>query len=87
MLHSKVAMFNSEQAVRTRLITRISSDVSMTTIGVDELIFQAAGHQHLIDLDQLLAESSVIDVAFDGGQVFGQRQLKRDNDARHGARV
>jgi hypothetical protein len=41
----------------------------------------------LIDLEQLVAESSVIDVAFDGGQDFGQRQLKRDNEARHGARL
>ena len=31
-------MLSSAQAVRTRLTARISSDVSITTIGVDELI-------------------------------------------------
>lgn len=38
IVHSNVAMLSSAQAVRTRLTARISSDVSMTTIGVDELI-------------------------------------------------
>src|SRR5215467_5394146 len=38
ILHSNVAMFNSEQAQRTRLTARISSDVSITTMGVEELI-------------------------------------------------
>jgi hypothetical protein len=51
------------------------------------LIFQAADQQHLIDLDQLVAESPVIDVALNGGQDFGQRQLKGNNEARHGDRV
>jgi hypothetical protein len=31
-------MFNAEQAVRTRLTARISSEVSITTIGVEELM-------------------------------------------------
>ncbi len=38
ILHSNVAMFNSEQAVRTMSTARISSDVSITTMGVEELI-------------------------------------------------
>src|SRR5438270_9087955 len=38
IVHSNVAMFNSEQAARTRLTARISSDVSITMMGVEELI-------------------------------------------------
>ncbi len=38
MLHSNVAMFSSEQAARTMLTARISSDVSITTMGVEELM-------------------------------------------------
>src|SRR5581483_6259319 len=38
MLHSKTAMFSSVHAVRTALTARISSDVSITRIGVEELI-------------------------------------------------
>src|SRR5579859_7825359 len=38
MLHSKVAMFKAEQAARTMLTARIFSDVSITRMGVDELI-------------------------------------------------
>src|ERR1700704_5092363 len=37
MLHSKVAMLSSPQAARTRLTACTSSDVSITTMGVDEL--------------------------------------------------
>ena len=55
----------------------------MFQIGLKELIFQAAASQHLIDLEQLVAESSVIDIAFDGGENLGQRQVKRDNSAGH----
>lgn len=59
----------------------------MFEIGLDELIFQAAVHQHLIDLEQLSAESSIIDIAFDGGENLRQRQVERDNDAGHSIRV
>ena len=38
MLHSNVAMFSSEQAERTMVTARISSDVSITMMGVEELI-------------------------------------------------
>src|SRR5579871_3226567 len=38
MLHSKVAMLSAEHAVRTRFTARISSDVSITTMGVEELM-------------------------------------------------
>src|SRR5579863_2808563 len=38
MLHSKVDIFSSVQAARTMFTARISSDVSITTIGVEELI-------------------------------------------------
>jgi hypothetical protein len=38
IVHSKVAMFKSEQANRTRETARTSSTVSITTIGVDELM-------------------------------------------------
>ena len=38
MLHSNVAMLSSEHAARTRLTARISSDVSITTMGVEELM-------------------------------------------------
>src|SRR5579871_4988369 len=38
MLHSKVAMLSSAQAARTRLMACISSDVSITTMGVEELM-------------------------------------------------
>src|SRR5258706_6548508 len=38
MDHSKTGKLRSEQAVRTRDIARISSTVSITTIGVEELI-------------------------------------------------
>src|SRR5579859_7457460 len=38
MLHSNVAIFNSVHAARTMLTACISSDVSITTIGVEELI-------------------------------------------------
>jgi len=38
ILHSKVAILSSEQALRTRLTARISSDVSITTMGVEELM-------------------------------------------------
>jgi hypothetical protein len=37
MLHSKVARFRDEQAARTRRTARISSTVSITTMGVEEL--------------------------------------------------
>ena len=37
MLHSKVARFSDEQAARTSRTARISSAVSITTMGVDEL--------------------------------------------------
>ena len=37
MLHSKVARLNDEHAARTRRTARISSAVSMTTMGVEEL--------------------------------------------------
>ena len=38
MLHSKVAMLSSTQAERTILTACISSEVSITTMGVEELI-------------------------------------------------
>src|SRR5256885_13461571 len=38
IVHSNVALLSAEQAVRTRLTARTSSDVSITTIGVDEFI-------------------------------------------------
>jgi len=38
MVHSKTAMFKSEQALRTRVSARTSSTVSITTIGVEELM-------------------------------------------------
>ena len=38
MVHSKTARLRSEQALRTRVSARTSSTVSMTTIGVEELI-------------------------------------------------
>jgi hypothetical protein len=38
MVHSKVAIFSSAQAARTMLTACVSSAVSITTIGVDELI-------------------------------------------------
>src|SRR5579872_6170123 len=38
MLHSKVAMLSAEHAVRTRFTARISSDVYITTMGVEELM-------------------------------------------------
>ena len=38
IVHSKMAMFNSEQAARTSETARTSSTVSITTIGVDELM-------------------------------------------------
>src|SRR5260370_13876488 len=38
MLHSKVGMFSSAQAERTMFTARTSSEVSITTIGVEELI-------------------------------------------------
>ena len=38
MVHSKVAMFRSEQAVRTMLTACVSSDVSITMMGVEELM-------------------------------------------------
>jgi hypothetical protein len=59
----------------------------MLKIGLEELLFQAAARQHLIDLEQLVAESSVIDIALDGGQNFGQRQVEWDNEAGHEASV
>jgi hypothetical protein len=37
MLHSKVARFNDEHAALTRRTARISSTVSITTMGVEEL--------------------------------------------------
>src|ERR1700730_5479246 len=38
ILHSNVAMLSSLHAVRTMLTACISSDVSITTMGVDELM-------------------------------------------------
>jgi hypothetical protein len=38
IVHSNVAIFRSEQAERTILTARISSEVSITMIGVEELI-------------------------------------------------
>jgi hypothetical protein len=38
MLHSNVAKFSAEHATRTRRTARVSSTVSITTMGVEESI-------------------------------------------------
>jgi hypothetical protein len=38
IVHSKTAIFNSAHAARTRFTARISSTVSITMMGVEELI-------------------------------------------------
>ncbi len=48
-------------------------------VSLDELSFQAAAEQLLLDALQLVAEEPIIDIAFDGGQDGGQGRLKRND--------
>ena len=50
--------------------------------------FQAAANQQGIDVQQLITELAVVDIALDGGQDLRQREFKGDNGGvRHGDRV
>jgi hypothetical protein len=44
--------------------------------GLDELGFQPALHQQLVDAEELLAQLAIIDITFDGGQEGSDGQLK-----------
>ncbi len=57
-------------------------------IGLQESGFQAALPEQFIDVEEAVAEFTVIDVARNGGQGLRQRRLEGDNlCARHAARV
>lgn len=56
-------------------------------IGLDEMVFQTTEDQVVVDLEQLVAERSIIDIAFDGLENLGQRQFKWNNDSGHRDRV
>ncbi len=65
--------------VRVRVASRKS------TQSTEQLSFQAAVEEQLVDGQKLAAQFQVTDVALDGGQDLRQGQFKRDNDGvRHG---
>src|SRR5579864_7118110 len=68
MLHSKVAMFSSAQAERTMFTARTSSEVSITTIGVEELIKTFRRSR-----PSLMFETALLGIACDRQSSFARR--------------
>ena len=52
-------------------------------IALDELVFQTAGLELLVDKEQLIAQEPIIDIADDGGQSRRQGQLEGNDLRRH----
>ena len=52
-------------------------------VRLNELDFQSAALELLIDAKQLLAQEAIIDIAFDSGQDRRQERLERNDFAIH----